>query len=51
MNVTGTIAALGVALLFAVALFAMTVGELQVAGFCFLSASLLIYLRERYLVD
>jgi hypothetical protein len=35
--------------LFGIALWAMTVGRLTVAGFCFLSASLFIYLRERSL--
>jgi hypothetical protein len=35
--------------LFAVALWTMTVGRLTVAGLCFLSASLTIYLRERWL--
>lgn len=34
------------ALLVGVALWAMTAGNLQVAGLCFLSASLVIYLRE-----
>ena len=29
------------------ALFAMTIRELQVAGLCFLSASLVIYFREK----
>jgi membrane protein implicated in regulation of membrane protease activity len=35
--------------LFAAALWTMTAGRLTVAGLCFLSASLLIYLRERWL--
>ena len=29
------------------ALFAMTIRELQIAGLCFLSASLVIYFREK----
>jgi hypothetical protein len=39
------LAILAVALML-VALGAMTVGELGVAGVCFLSASIVIYLRE-----
>jgi hypothetical protein len=35
--------------LFAAALWAMTTDRLTVAGLCFLSASLTIYLRERWL--
>ncbi len=40
-----------VAVLFAVALVTMAADRLTVAGLCFLSASLLIYLRERWLRD
>lgn len=40
-----------VVLLFAAALAAMSIGEFGAAGLCFLSASLLIYLRETRLVD
>jgi uncharacterized membrane protein len=36
---------------FAAALWTMAAGRLTVAGLCFLSASLLIYLRERRLGD
>ncbi|WP_338737818.1 hypothetical protein [Haloplanus salilacus] len=38
-----------VVVLFAVALVTMAADRLSVAGLCFLSASLLIYLRERWL--
>jgi uncharacterized membrane protein YjjP (DUF1212 family) len=37
--------------LFGVALAAMSVGELLVAGLCFLSASVVIYLRETRLAE
>jgi uncharacterized membrane protein len=37
--------------LIGVALYAMAVGSLTVAGMCFLSASLVIYLRETRLQD
>lgn len=37
--------------LFALALYAMAVGRLAVAGLCFLSASIVIYLRETRLQD
>jgi len=40
-----------VVVLFAVALVTMAADRLRVAGLCFLSASLLIYLRERWLRD
>ncbi|WP_168219936.1 hypothetical protein [Salarchaeum sp. JOR-1] len=51
MNWPGTAAAALVVVLFAVALYAMTTGSLQIAGLTFISASLLIYLRARYLVE
>jgi membrane protein implicated in regulation of membrane protease activity len=38
-------------LLGAVALYGMTVGNLQLAGFCFLSVSVVLYLRETRAVD
>jgi hypothetical protein len=44
-KVTVALAILAVALMI-VALGAMTIGELGVAGVCFLSASIVIYLRE-----
>jgi hypothetical protein len=45
-------AAAGLAVvLFGVGLLAMTEGSLAAAGACFLSASLVIYIRETYLVD
>jgi hypothetical protein len=37
--------------LIGVALYAMAAGSLTVAGMCFLSASLVIYLRETRLQD
>jgi len=40
--------ALVIVALFGVALWAMTTDRLDVAGLSFLSASLLIYLRERW---
>ena len=39
------------ALLMGVGLIGMTVGDFRLAGFSFLSASLVIYLRETRLVD
>ncbi|ELZ63375.1 hypothetical protein C457_19078 [Haloferax prahovense DSM 18310] len=50
MNALAVASAAFAVFLFVVALFAMTVGELQGAGLAFLSASLVIYLREKYLV-
>jgi hypothetical protein len=44
-----TLLALVIVALFGVALWTMTVGRLNAAGLSFLSASLLIYLRERWL--
>jgi hypothetical protein len=44
------LAALAV-VLFATALAAMTAQRLRVAGFCFLSASLVIYVRETRTAD
>jgi len=49
-NYLATAAALFVVVLFLVALFAMTVGDYAVAGVMFLSASIVIYLREKRLV-
>ena len=49
-NITATAAAVGAALLVALALVAMATGNLQAAGFSFLAASLVIYLRETRLV-
>ncbi|WP_227378229.1 hypothetical protein [Haladaptatus halobius] len=40
-----------VLLLFSIALLAMSSGNLQVAGLCFLSAAIVIYLRETRLVN
>lgn len=50
-NVAATGAAVLAVALFGVALFGMTTGDLRVAGFSFLCASLVIYLRESYLLD
>ena len=49
-NLPATVAALLAVFLFAGALFGMMVGDLRAAGFSFLCASLVIYLRETYLV-
>ncbi|WP_435102037.1 hypothetical protein [Halarchaeum sp. P4] len=49
-NALATLAAACIVALFAVALTAMTVGRLRVAGLIFLSASVLIYFRETHLV-
>ena len=49
-NLPATAAALLALLLFGVALFGMAAGDLRAAGFSFLCASLVIYLRETYLV-
>ncbi|MFB6256007.1 MAG: hypothetical protein ABEH58_04640 [Haloplanus sp.] len=43
-----TILALLIVAVFAVALWLMAAGRLNVAGLSFLSASILIYLRERW---
>jgi uncharacterized membrane protein YjjP (DUF1212 family) len=48
-EIVPTVLALLIVALFGVALLLMTVGRLGVAGVTFLSASLLIYLRERWL--
>ena len=50
VNLSATAAALLAVFLFGVALFGMTVGDFRVAGFSFLCASLVIYLRETYLL-
>jgi hypothetical protein len=49
-NLLATGAAGFAVLLFGLALLAMTVGQYQMAGFSFLSASVVIYLRETRLV-
>ena len=49
-NLMATAAAALVVLLFGAALVAMSGREFGLAGFCFLSASVLIYLRETRLV-
>jgi hypothetical protein len=51
VNLPATAAAVFAAVLFGVALLAMTARDLRVAGFCFLSAALVIYVREQYLVS
>ncbi|GAB3327419.1 MULTISPECIES: hypothetical protein [Haloplanus] len=48
-EIVPTVLAVLIVVLFGVALSLMTVGRLDVAGVTFLSASLLIYLRERWL--
>lgn len=50
-NLLATGAAALAVLLFGAALLAMTVGDFRLAGFSFLSASLVIYIRETRLVD
>lgn len=45
-NPLATGLALIAVVLTAVALLAMSAGNLQVAGFCFLSVSIVVYLRE-----
>jgi hypothetical protein len=46
-----TVAVVVVLALFAVALYWMTVGDYTAAGLCFLSASIVIYFRENWLVN
>jgi hypothetical protein len=46
VNVLATALAVLAVVLFVVALFAMSAGNFRIAGACFLSASLVIYLRE-----
>lgn len=48
VNVLATALAVLAVVLFATGLIAMTVDELLIAGLFFLSASLVIYLRETY---
>ncbi len=50
-NVLATAAAGLVILLFGIALLTMSSGNFQVAGLCFLSAMIAIYLRETRLVN
>ena len=50
VNLSATAAALFAVLLFGVGLFGMTVSDFRTAGFGFLCASLVIYVRERYLL-
>jgi hypothetical protein len=51
VDVPATAAAAAAVGLFGAALVAMTGREFRVAGFCFLSAALVIYVREQFLVD
>jgi hypothetical protein len=46
-----TVLALSIVVVFAIALWLMAAGRLSLAGLSFLSASILIYLRERWLRD
>ncbi|MFB6092720.1 MAG: hypothetical protein ABEK02_06895 [Haloquadratum sp.] len=50
-NVLPTVAAAFVILLYGIALFALANGHYATAGVTFLSASLVIYLRETRLVE
>ena len=49
MKLIPTVLALVVVALFGIALYLMTIGDLAVAGAAFLSASLVIYLRAKWL--
>lgn len=51
VEVIPTVLAAVAVLLLATALLAMTAERMTVAGFCFLSASLVIYLRETRSTD
>jgi hypothetical protein len=51
VNVPATAAAALVVVLFVVALVSLANGDLRAAGFSFLSASVLIYVRETYLLE
>ncbi|MEF8851921.1 MAG: hypothetical protein V5A44_00430 [Haloarculaceae archaeon] len=51
VEVIPTVLAVLTVLLLGVALLAMTAERMTVAGFCFLSASLIIYLRETRSTD
>lgn len=51
VNLPAAVAAAVAALFIGFAALQMTGGEFAVAGACFLCASLVIYLRERFLVD
>lgn len=50
VNILATAAAAFVVVLFAVALLAMAAGDFAIAGVVFLSASIVIYFREKRLV-
>lgn len=51
VNVLATVAAVFAVVLFGFGLLSMNGGSFTTAGASFLSASLLIYMRETYLVD
>jgi glucose dehydrogenase len=51
VNVPATLAVGLVVLLFGVALLALSGGDFRLAGFSFLTASLVLYVRETYLTD
>lgn len=51
MNILATAAAALAALLMGVGLVGMTIGDFRLAGFSFLSASLVIYIRETRLIE
>lgn len=50
-NLLATVAALIAVALFGLGLLAMTVSDFRAAGFSFLAASLVIFVRESRLVD
>jgi len=51
VNWPATAIAVFVVVLFGVALVSMSTGALRIAGLCFLSASVLMYVRETRFVD
>ncbi|WP_435156552.1 hypothetical protein [Haladaptatus sp. DFWS20] len=51
INILATAVSGLILLLFGIALLAMSSGEFQVAGLCFLSAAIVIYIRETRLVN
>jgi hypothetical protein len=50
-NLLASVAVVVVVVLFAFALYQMTLGDYTVAGMSFLSASIVIYYRENHLVE
>jgi hypothetical protein len=50
-NLPASVAVVVVIALFGFALYWMTAGDYTAAGLCFLSASIVIYFRENWLLD